>query len=190
MAVADQEWRPDPLFEPLDLPADGGLAQVQSLGSPGHPAVIEDGEQHAERFDVEVHEVTPESVIGGAMVPPLAMTHWNEINADMSLVNGRRPFDTRHMASNMTSRTVTETPRWTGRSAATELDDCGLASGGCVQCELERASGTPAAPDQPRRSPRRISSILRRIKHHGGSTDSLSRRALERLDPVVRDARG
>lgn len=124
------------------------------------------------------------------------MTGWNENNADMSLVNRRRPFDTDLMASHITHETTTTsaTSRAMLQPAARRVEDCRLASTGCVQCELERAGARPAVPvagpQEPQTLLGRLGSVLRRIKHHGGSTGSLSRQTLEGLDPVIRDARG
>ena len=58
------------------------------------------------------------------------MTGWNENNADMSLVNRRRPFDTDLMASHITHETTTTsaTSRTMLQPAARRVEDCRLAA--------------------------------------------------------------
>ncbi len=54
VAVADEEWSPDALLEPFDLPADGGLRDAEPIGGTGHATGVEHGEVGPERFDVEL----------------------------------------------------------------------------------------------------------------------------------------
>ena len=55
MAVANEKWSAHPIFEALDLSAHRRLGHVEPFACPGHPTVVEHGNEGPERFDVEMH---------------------------------------------------------------------------------------------------------------------------------------